>query len=216
MRRHIYTYFLILLSVVSTMEALAQEVENHYENRTSAELSYKNKAIKKGKITLIPELRTDENFKIDKSVIKTDLSYKPASFVTFETGYRFIIDNKKTTEYFHQYQFSVRAKKDFSRTRTFFRLRYTNYADDAFDDKNYLRFKVGAAYNIYNCRLTPVASAEVFQDLEKNQRYKMRYALKANYKINDKNALEVGYKFDFYNLKYLNKHIVGIAYLYDL
>ena len=214
MRRQNYIH--IFLLTMLTFNSLAQKVENRFENRTVIELSYKHEKLKDFKLSVKPELRIDKDLHADKYLVKTDIAYKPTSFVRFETGYRFITDNKENTEYFHQYQFSVRAKKDFNRTETFFRVRYTNYADDGFEANKYLRLKVGAAYDIYSCRLTPTASAEIFQDITNNQRYKMRYAIKTNYKINGKNSLEIGYKFDFYNLKYLNKHIMAIAYLYDL
>lgn len=216
MRGQTYIYIFLLAVLCFNTNALAQEIENRFENRTAIELSYKHEKLKDFKLSIKPELRIDKDLHVDKYVVKTDISYKPASFVRFETGYRFIADNKESTKYFHQYQISMRAKKDFARVESFFRVRYTNYADDGFDANKYLRLKAGATYDIYDCRLTPIASAEVFQDVTNNQRYKMRYAAKANYKINSKNALEIGYKFDFYNLKYLNKHIVAIAYLFDL
>ncbi|MGQ1785845.1 MULTISPECIES: DUF2490 domain-containing protein [unclassified Saccharicrinis] len=205
-------YLLIALLMVSSI-AKAQEVENEFQTRTSVKMSFK--PLKKVKFNIIPELRFDENFTLDKSLIEAELEYKAFKFLTLGAAYRYIANQRenKDTEYLSRFSYSATAEKDFNRFEGSFRLRYSNYADEEDDDAlDFLRYKVGLKYNIPKCKLTPSASAELFQDLSGSSLYKMRYSVGADYKLFKKNYVGLSYKFDYYNNEYRNKHILSVGY----
>lgn len=190
----------------------AQEVENQYKIRTELELSFK--PIKKLKLTFMPQLRFDQDFSLDKYLFETGIEYKPIKFLELSGTYRFIVNPRETkdTEYFNQYGFSATAKKEFGRFEPAFRLRYSNYADDDISDKNFMRYKVSLKYDIKNCKITPFVTAELFQQIDDGDLYKMRYSTGLDYKLFKKNYLGVSYKFDYYNTEYKNRHIISLGY----
>jgi len=204
--------WLVVLLLVGN-DAIAQDVENEYQTRTELKLSFK--PWKKVKINIAPQLRFDESFTLDKSLIEGELEYKVWNLFTLGAAYRFIANQRenKDTEYLSRYSYSASTKKDFGRFEGAFRLMYSNYADDDDDDVlDFLRYKLSLKYDIAKCKITPFVSTELFQALDGSSVYKMRYSVGADYKLFKKNYLGVNYKFDYYKSEYLNKHIVSVGY----
>ncbi|MCU4173748.1 DUF2490 domain-containing protein [Carboxylicivirga sp. N1Y90] len=191
----------------------AQSVENDLETRTSVQANIK--LVKNLKLKVSPEIRFDENFSIKKYNIESELVYKPYKFLLLGATYRFIGDPKdnKPTEYLHRYALTAKLKKDFGRFETAFRLRYTDFADDDYEDgSEMMRYKASVDYDIAKCKLTPYVGIEAFQQLDGGDLYKMRYSLGMDYKLFKKNYLGVSYKLDYYMESLRNKHIVSLGY----
>ncbi|GAF01604.1 DUF2490 domain-containing protein [Saccharicrinis fermentans] len=204
--------WLVVLLLVGNY-AIAQDVENEYQTRTELKLSFK--PWKKVKVNVSPQLRFDESFTLDKSLIEGELEYKVLDLLTLGAAYRFIANQreKKDTEYLSRYSYSATAEKDFNRFEGAFRLMYSNYADDDDDDVlDFLRYKLSIKYDIAKCKITPSVSTELFQELNGSSVYKMRYSVGADYKLFKGNYLGVDYKFDYYKSEYRNKHIVSVGY----
>ncbi len=189
----------------------AQEVENSFQTRTEFKTSLK--LSKKWKLQFTPELRFDENFDVSKYLFELKGIYKPIKNLSFGASYLYIINPRPNnpTEYLSRYAFDVEWGKDFKRWESSFRLKYTNYSEDI-TNGNFLRYKAELGYDIKNSKLTPVISTEAYQELSDNELYKMRYGLGAKYKLNKKNAINFGYKLDYYLNNYQNKHILYLGY----
>lgn len=210
--KRIYNFTFIILLLLASTKNQAQEIENNFQTRTSAELSFE--PLKKLKLNLIPELRFDENFALDKYLFEGEAVYKPVKFLSLGAIYRFggnLRDNKDT-EYFNRFAFSAKAKKEFKRFEPAFRLRYTNDADDEVNNEQFLRYKASLNYNIRKSKITPFVGVEAFQKLSDAELYKMRYTAGVDYKLFKKNYLGVSYKFDYYQKEYKNRHILSVGY----
>ncbi len=194
-----------------TTENESQAVENDFQTRTELQLSFS--PVKKLRITFIPELRLDESFNIDKSLLETELRYKLVKDFALSGSYRFIINPRdtKSTEYLHRFAFAADYSRSIKRWEPSFRIKYTNYTEDA-SNGEFLRYRAKLEYDIKNFKLTPYVRAEGFHDLAENEMYKMRYALGGRYKLNKKNSVKIGYMLDYYLQDYRNKHIITIGY----
>lgn len=201
---------LILLTLISQYLG-AQTVENDFQSRTELKLSYE--PIDKIRLSVTPEVRLDESFKMDKFLLESGVQYKPVKVFSIGGSYRFIANtrNTKSTEYLHRFALDATYSKKIERWKPSFRLRYTNYTEDD-ANSDFLRYKAKVEYNIKNFKLSPVVGVEAFHELSDNEFYKMRYTLGFDYKLNKQNAISVGYKLDYYLQEYLNKHIVYVGY----
>ncbi len=193
-------------------KTIAQDVENLYQTRTSFSMAYK--PLKKLSLILTPEFRLDEQFSLDKYLIETEAEYKPIKLISLSAAYRFIGNprDNKDTEYFHRYDLSVKAKKQFGRFEPELRIRYSNYADDDATNEDYLRYKASLEYDIPNFKINPYIGAEAFQQLSDGDLYKMRYSAGFDYKLFKKNYLGLSYKLDLYLKEYKNRHIFCVGY----
>lgn len=199
--------FLLLLS-----PSYGQEVDNIFQSRFSTELSYK--PFKKVTLELIPEVRMDDSFTLDKYLIEADLSYKVNSFLSTSMLYRFVgnRDKELDIDYLNMIGAYVVLKQNLNRFKGSFRLRYSCYYDDGLTSLHFLRYKFQIKYNIKKCKITPLVVVEPFQSLSSGQLVKMRYAAGVRYKIDKNNAIGFDYKFDYYMLEYTNRHIVNLVY----
>jgi len=211
-----YLILLICLLVLGPVELSAQseddtDVANELQWRTQFDLSYK--MAKNLKLELIPELRFDENFIIDRYQIETQISFRPIKYVWLGASYRFIGNNRenKPTEYLNRYSLNATLKKDFKRWSPSFRLKYTDFTEEV-QQGNFLRYKAKLGYDFKNFKLSPHIAAEAFQELSNNEFYKMRYSLGAKYKVLKNNYLQLEYKLDYYLADLRNKHIVALSY----
>lgn len=204
---------LTLLSIIG-LKSYAQDVENEMQYRTAVELVFD--LGKDLSLNLEPQFRFDEDFSLDRYQLNGELEYDFLKYLTGGVSYRFIVNprDNKDTEVYQRYAFSLIAKEKFGDFTPAFRLRYSNDADDEVFDKKYLRYKLGVKYDIPNCKITPFVAAEIFQELNENELYKMRYSTGVKYKIKKRNYLKLNYRFDYYNQEYLNKHIIKLAYQY--
>ncbi len=190
----------------------AQDVVNDFQSRTSIELEFK--PLKKVKLSVIPEIRMDEKFSVDKFLFEGQLEYKPIKLLSLGAIYRFVGNTRttKSTQYFNRYDFLATVKKDFGRFTPALRMRYSNYADDDVLDKKFMRYKASVKYDIPKSKITPFIGVEAFRDLTASELYKMRYSAGLDFKLFKKNFLGVAYKLDYYEQEFRNKHIICVGY----
>ena len=202
--------FLFLLS-----PSYGQEVDNEFQSRFSTELSYK--PFKKVTLEIIPELRMEDSFTLDKYLIESVLSYKVNSFLSTSVLYRFIgkQDKNLDIDYLNMFGAYFVLKQDINRFKASFRLRYSCYYDQGITNEHLFRYKFQIKYNIKKCKITPFVAVEPYQLLNSGELAKMRYAAGARYKINKKNSVGLDYKFDYYMLEYTNRHIVNVVYKFS-
>ena len=157
----------------------------------------------------------DESFSVDKYLLESTLSYKPLKGLELGGSYRFIINprDEKATEYLNRFALYAKYAYKIQRWKPSLRIKYTNYTEDI-STGTFLRYRAKLNYDIKNCKITPMASVEAFQDLGDNQIYKLRYGLGARYKFNKHSSIDLGYNLDYYMQEYLNKHIIKIGYRY--
>ncbi|MCG8579886.1 MAG: DUF2490 domain-containing protein [Bacteroidales bacterium] len=205
-------YFLFILAImVLVIDTKAQDTEHTSQTRTEFKISYK--LADKWKLQAIPELRFDETFSIDKYILELKTVYNPFKRLSLGASYRFIANERSTkdTEYLQRYAFDIKYEYKLKRWKPTIRMRYTNYSEDD-ENGEFLRGKAGLEYNIRKCKFTPFAGAELFQDLNNNELFKVRYSLGTDYKINKTNSISMGYKLDYYMQRYENKHIMYLGY----
>jgi hypothetical protein len=212
-KKNIGVSALLALLLFVCIQTKAEDVENEFQTRTSLKLSFK--PLKKVKFNLSPELRFDDSFTLDKSLIEGEIEYKMFKFLSLGAAYRYIANQRenKDTEYSSRFLYSATAQKEINRFETSFRLSYSDYADDDDDDSmDLMRYKIGVEYNIPKCKITPSISTELFQDMSASSVYKMRYTVGADIKLFKKNYIGLSYKLDYYIQEYTNKHILDIGY----
>ena len=210
-KRYIQILLVGILFFVGYHPLSAQEVDNTYQSRIEFKSSLK--LADKWKLYFIPEFRLDESFSVDKYLLELRGVYKPAKILSLGASYRFVGNPRETkaTEYLHRYALDATFEKKFKRFEPSFRLKYTNYSEDK-SDSEFLRYRAELNYDIKGSKLTPLISAEAFQELNDNDLYKMRYTLGVKYKLNKKNSINFGYKLDYYLNEYQNKHILYLGY----
>jgi Protein of unknown function (DUF2490) len=191
----------------------SQTVTNDFQTRTDVKLSFE--PLDKLSLSLNPEIRWDDSFGVSKYMLESGLSYKPVKGLTLGGSYRFIINprNTKATEYLHRFALKASYKKKIERFEPSLRIKYTNYTEDL-SLGEFLRYRAKLEYDIKGSKITPMLSAEAFHYLSGNQIYKMRYALGAEYKLNKKSSISLGYMLDYYMTEYQNKHIINLGYKY--
>lgn len=120
----------MILFALSFSQIEAQEVENTFQTRTEFKLSYK--LSDKWKIMAIPELRFDDSYSIDKSILELKTVYSPIKRLSLGASYRFIANQRETkdTEYLQRYAFDASYKYKIDRWTPKLRIRYTNYSED--------------------------------------------------------------------------------------
>ncbi len=211
---HINSHALLfLMGILYAGGVFSQTVSNDFQTRTEVKLSFK--PLEKLTLSLNPEVRWDESFQVDKYMLESKISYEPVKGLSLGGSYRFIINPRttKSTEYLNRFALFTSYKKKIERFEPSLRIKYTNYTEDA-SKGEFLRYRAKIEYDIKSCKVTPLISAEAFHDLSENQIYKMRYALGAEYKLNKKNSLGLGYMLDYYLQDYRNKHIIKLGYKY--
>lgn len=210
--RYIKKLSIAMLGILLLTPALlAQETENEFQARTAFDASFK--LAKRLKWDIAPELRFEDQFKLDRAQLESELEYKAFDFLSVGARYQFIINyrDKKDTEYLNRYMLSATFNHDFDRWEPSFRLSYTDYTDDN-DASSFLRYKGALAYNIKDCKLTPEVAIQGYHDLTNSDWYKVRYEVGFKYKLCKRNSIGIYYKLDYYLNELRNRHILDIGY----
>lgn len=211
-KRNINIHLLLFLTgILYSGGVFSQEITNDFQTRTEVKLSFK--PLDKLTLSLNPEIRWDESFGVGKYMLESGIAYKPLKGLTLGGSYRFIINPRETkaTEYLHRFALYTSYKKKIERFTPSLRIKYTNYTEDL-SLGEFLRYRAKLEYDIKGSKITPMLSAEAFHYLSGNQIYKMRYAIGAEYKINKKSSIGLGYMLDYYMTEYQNKHIINLGY----
>jgi hypothetical protein len=212
-KRSIKTLTLLYLNIILLCSAItAKGVENDYESRFSAAFGYKLN--KNFKIGIIPELRLNQNFAVEKYLLESEITYEPIKIVDLEAKHRITgnLKDNKDTEYLHRFALNASVKDKFNRLEPSLRLCYSNYADDEITDKKFLRYKAALDYDVAKTSLTPSIGVELFHQLNNNEFYKLRYSAGIDYKLFKNNYIALTYKLDYYLQENKNKHIFDFGY----
>ncbi len=190
----------------------AQTVEKEWQTRLAAKASFD--IIDNLSFEISPELRFDNEFKLDKYLLEGELEYEILKNISAGAGYRFLANKKNSgdTEYLHRYKFYAGYKTKIERWKPGFKLTYADYSDDEEEDSEFLRPKISLEYNIAKSKITPEVEIEYFYQIPTSDWYKVRYGINLDYKINKKNYINLGYKLDYYLNEYFNRNIIEVCY----
>ncbi len=192
--------------------ANAQTVQKEWQTRLAAKVSFD--IIDNLSLEISPELRLDNDFKLDKYLLEGELDYQILKNISAGAGYRFLANKKNSgdTEYLHRYKFYAGYKHKIERWKPGFKLTYADYSDDEEEDSEFLRPKISVEYNIAKSKITPEVEIEYYYQIPSSDWYKVRYGANLDYKINKKNCINLGYKLDYYLNEYFNRNIIEVCY----
>ncbi len=190
----------------------AQTVEKEWQTRIGAKASFD--IIDNLTLEISPELRFDNEFKLDKYLLDGGLEYDLLKNLSAGVGYRLLANKKNSgdTEYLHRYKFFAAYKAKIERWKPGFKLSYADYSDDEEEDSEFLRPKVSLGYNIPKSKITPEIEVEYFYQIPSSDWYKVRYGFNLDYKINKRNYINLGYSLDYYLNEYFNRNIIEVCY----
>ena len=110
MRKHMIRISIVNLFIVLFLTTMVSAQENSWSTWTGLELS---KSInKKLEVSLSPEIRFSDQFKLDEYFIEASLQYKLLKFLEIGGNYRFLVNERETksTEYFHRFALDAKGK----------------------------------------------------------------------------------------------------------
>ncbi|MFI3266141.1 MAG: DUF2490 domain-containing protein [Rikenellaceae bacterium] len=204
----------VLLCGFSTA-SFSQQLETVNQYRMGFEMDWS--LVKGLKMSVEPQLRFGEKFKLENYNLDVGLRYKAYDFIYVSGTYRLIVDpnDEQPALTDHRYDFSVTARDKFGRFTPSFRIMYSNYIDEDITDEQFMKYRAMVKYDIPDCKITPYLSAELVQELDEGLIYKQRYAAGADYKVKKNRYLNLEYKLDYYSLKYKNRHIFSLGYKFN-
>jgi hypothetical protein len=205
MKRLIY---LTILFILISIDTKSTDIENLYQTRNSLEIS--KDFFKDYTLELCPEIRYNNDFKMDSWLIESNLNYEVFKYLDIYTGHRFIVDKKEeNSENFNRFHLGSSASYSLFKIKAKASISYTNYFEDL-PDKEYLRYKASLKHKFKELNLTPSIAVEFFHRLNENILHKIRSKAGLTYKLMKKTSITASYKFDFYKRKYKNLHIFEI------
>jgi Protein of unknown function (DUF2490). len=192
---------------------------------TSVEVS--RKIVSKLEVSLEEEFRLRDNLnEIDRFSTALQLSYKFCPYLKAGGAYNLINYNHPTKDWEirHRYYFFVQGSYEFNRFTISLRERFQSTYRQGVSEtstranpKQYIRSKVALSYNIKNSSFEPYTSCEFYNSLNNktgNGLDKIGFILGTKYKINNKNSLDLYYKYVNFDEDEdeTNSHIIGIGY----
>lgn len=204
--------FLILVLCFSVFQ-LAAKTKKY---GTWIEFELNKKLFKNFELSVIPEIRLEDNFSVDEYMVDAQLGYEPIKNIDFAIAYR-INNNVKTkgNEITTRWTFDGNAKKELGRFEGALRLRLASYSEDEDGIKkaSYLRPRFKIRYDIKNNKITPFASFELFRNLRDKEFQKARFDFGASRKIGKIHRVALYYRLQDYWASERNSiHILGIDY----
>jgi hypothetical protein len=174
------------------------------------------KITKKIDFSLTPEVRLQDDFRVDEYMAEGRLSYEPLKFLSLAAGYR-INNNLKNSgnEWTSRFTIDAQTGKGIGRWNPSFRLRFTNYSDfdETTDEKiNYLRYRIKVDYDIKNSKINPFIGYELFHNLNDKTINKSRFDLGFNWNFLKRNRISLYYRLQDYFTVKNSIHILGIGY----
>ncbi|HKJ78176.1 MAG TPA: DUF2490 domain-containing protein [Prolixibacteraceae bacterium] len=202
--------FFVLVGLCSTMYLDAKSKDFG----TWIELEFTKEFLKDFEFSLIPEIRFEDNFKLDEYMIEGELGYEPFKFLDFSVAYR-LGTNVKNGEDEREQRFAldVGLENDFDRLEVSLRNRFTKSMESDDEDPGfYYRPRVKLEYNIKGNKITPFASYELFRNLDHNEFDKQRFDVGATREIAKIHRVGIYYRLQDYIYDRSSIHIVGIEY----
>jgi len=184
------------------------------EGATWASVTIQKKLSDRFIVGLQPELRWSDG-DLERRMVETELEYSPLKFLSTVITHRYTSEetNNDGTLTYHRMAFDLKGQFEVRKWEPEVRLRYTNIKDFTADGgANFLRYKVGLAYDIPKFKGKPEVAAEAFQELDGNTIRKMRYSLGGRYKFNKTHSVALAYKRDDFKTKEKFINMVDVNY----
>lgn len=202
---------LVVLCIVLGYSLVNAQTE---EFGTWIELEFTKKFLEKFEFSVIPEVRLQDDFTVDKYQFDTKLAYEPVKFLKLAAAYRYKTNvKKKEDETTHRFVADVTTKTEFGRVMPSFRTRITNYNDaDDDSDVTFIRPRLKVAYDIKGSKIRPYASFELFHDLNEKEIRKSRYDIGFVRKLGKLHRIGLYYRLQDYFNDQNSIHILGVDY----
>lgn len=203
--------FLLVASVFSA-SAKTEEFGTWYE------LELTKKILKRFEFSIVPDLRLQDDFTIDKYQFDAKLAYEPLKFLEFAVAYRIKTNVKnKENEVTHRLVFDATAKTDIGRFSPSFRTRFVTYEDVDGERVNTIRPRVKLAYDIKGSKISPYTRYETYRDLVNNKFQKGRFDIGMTRKMGKYHRIGIYYRLQhFYNNQRNSMNILGIDYRFKI
>lgn len=168
---------------------------------TWIELEFTKELTKKLEFSIIPEVRLQDDFTVDKHQVDGKLSFQPISFLELGATYRIKTNvKKKKNEVTHRYIFDASGKTKWGRFRPSLRLRLTNH-NDADDDVKvvFLRPRAKLVYDIKGSKFRPYTSYEMYYDVKNEDHTKDRFDVGVTRKLGKLHRVGLYYRLQSYH-----------------
>lgn len=207
MKRILFLFAMLLVS--------ATQIKAQTENfNTWIEFEFAKEFLDKLEFSITPELRLEDQYKVDEYMIQGKLTYEPFSFLDLAAAYRINTEIKnKGNEKYYRWAFDAQLKRDFARFEGSVRGRVTNYTDSSEEDPGtYFRPRAKLEYDIKNNKIQPFISYELFRNVTDSEWNKTRFDAGFNRDLGDLHRIELYYRLHNYFSDKTSVHILGIGY----
>lgn len=180
---------------------------------TWIELEFTKKIFKDFEFSIIPEVRFQDDFTIDKYQFDAKLGYEPFKFLNLAVAYRIKTNVKgKGNETTNRFVFDITGKEDFGRVGASLRTRVTNYSDDADIKTTFIRPRIKLVYDIKGNKIAPFTSYELFRDIGMKEWQKSRFDIGFTRKMGKLHRVGIYYRLQDYFTNRNSINILGIDY----
>ena len=181
---------------------------------TWIEFEFEKEFLDKLEFSITPELRFEDQFKLDEYMIQGKLTYEAFSFLDLAAAYRISTEVKnKGNETYHRWAFDAQFKRDFARFEGSVRTRLTNYTDSSEEDPGtYFRPRAKVEYDIKNNKIEPFISYELFRNMTSAEWHKTRFDAGFSRDLGNLHRIKLYYRLHNYFGDKASVHILGIGY----
>lgn len=210
--KKVFICFLFLLIGITSVVAKTEKFG------TWIEIELTKKFLKKFEISLIPDVRLQDDFTVDKYQFDAKLSFEPFKFLNLAGAYRIKTNVKpKGNIVTHRFVFDARAKTDFGRFSPSFRARITNYNDEIEESKvTFIRPRVKVVYDVKGNKIAPYTSYELFHDIQNSKVQKGRFDVGFTRKIGEVHRIGLYYRLQHYYVEQSSINIIGFEYRFKI
>ncbi|MFV0266856.1 MAG: DUF2490 domain-containing protein [Draconibacterium sp.] len=205
MRKLVFT---AVWMAITSVAAVAQQ--------TWFEFDASRKLGERWEISLAPELRFDEDFKLDEYFIEPGAEYKFRDYFALGASYRLGSDRNKKGEdrWFGRFAFDAKTGYKWNNLQAKLRFRHTNSDDFTEDERtSYFRVKFDLEYAIQKLNLEPYAAYEIYHDLDAGELNKARWESGLQYKINKQHRVGAYFRLnDYLHSDKESIRIIGLSY----
>ena len=184
---------------------------------TWIELEFTKTFLKRFEFSIIPELRLQDDFTVDKYQFDGRLAYQPFKFLEVAAAYRIKTNVKvKGDVVTHRLVLDAKISKNINRLKTSFRTRYTTYNNIDGDKITFIRPHLKVVYDIKGNKFTPFASYEIFHSLSAKELRKGRFDVGVSRKMGKLHRVGIYYRLQHYYVNSPSINILGIDYRFKI
>jgi hypothetical protein len=202
---------LVVLAALFNNLKLTAQTENF---NTWIEVEFAKEFLDKLEFSITPELRLEDQYKVDEYMVQGKLTYEPFSLLDLAGAYRINTEVKnKGNETYYRWAFDAQLKRDFNRFEGSVRGRVTNYTDSSEEDPGmYFRPRASLEYDIKNNKIEPYISYELFRNTTEAEWHKSRFDVGFTRDIGDLHRIGLYYRLHNYFSDKTSVHILGLEY----